>query len=217
FEDESELYITMEYLSHGDLHNYLKTEAALPELDAQQIAIQICEGLSMMHENGFAHRDLKPGNILIHGKPPGQWWIKIADFGISKRTEHTIAGPSTRKGTETFMPPEWHGFGSGEDDGLPNMPQAIDMWSLGETISRMITKEATFKTPYDLFRFAEAQDMFPEQSLRAHNASADAIDLITALMKLSPEARLTASQALQHRWLHTDSPSHSREPSIASL
>ena len=61
YEDENDLYIAMEYLIHGDLHHYLRDEPALPELDAQQIAVQICEGLLMMHENGFAHRDLKPG------------------------------------------------------------------------------------------------------------------------------------------------------------
>jgi serine/threonine protein kinase len=50
----------MEYLQHGDLHDYLTGASPLPEVDAQQITSQILEGLSFMHDNGFAHRDLKP-------------------------------------------------------------------------------------------------------------------------------------------------------------
>lgn len=50
----------MEYLELGDLLGYLDQRPPLPEAEAQDIASQILEGLDMMHENGFAHRDLKP-------------------------------------------------------------------------------------------------------------------------------------------------------------
>lgn len=49
----------MEYLDHGDLQRYLTQP--LPEVESIQIISQILEGLHLMHENGFAHRDLKPG------------------------------------------------------------------------------------------------------------------------------------------------------------
>ena len=48
----------MEYLQHGDLHQYLTTP--LPENEGQLIVAQILEGLHFMHDKGFAHRDLKP-------------------------------------------------------------------------------------------------------------------------------------------------------------
>ena len=50
----------MEYLEHGDLHNYLSQGPPLPEQDAYEITFQVLEGVCIMHENGFAHRDLKP-------------------------------------------------------------------------------------------------------------------------------------------------------------
>jgi serine/threonine protein kinase len=50
----------MEYLPFGDLRNYLSGVSPLREAEAQQVTFQILEGLSFMHENGFAHRDLKP-------------------------------------------------------------------------------------------------------------------------------------------------------------
>ena len=53
----------MEYLPYSDLHKYLSS--SLPEKEGQHIVSQILEGLNFMHDNGFAHRDLKPAVSLI--------------------------------------------------------------------------------------------------------------------------------------------------------
>ena len=50
----------MEYFGLGDLHRHTFSLAPLPESEAKMISSQILEGLSFMHENEFAHRDLKP-------------------------------------------------------------------------------------------------------------------------------------------------------------
>lgn len=58
----------MEYLELGDLFMYLYKKGPvppLPEAEAKEITYQILDGLSMMHENGFAHRDLKPNVGLL--------------------------------------------------------------------------------------------------------------------------------------------------------
>lgn len=49
----------MEYMKHGDL-NSLILKDYLTEIHAKTITIQVLEGLKIMHENGFCHRDLKP-------------------------------------------------------------------------------------------------------------------------------------------------------------
>jgi serine/threonine protein kinase len=54
----------MEYLSSGDLYQCLSDKPALSEREAQDITFQILEGVYWMHDNDFAHRDLKPQVFL---------------------------------------------------------------------------------------------------------------------------------------------------------
>jgi serine/threonine protein kinase len=60
YDDPQHLFIAMEYLELGDLFAYTESRPALLEDEAKEITYQILDGLSMMHENEFAHRDLKP-------------------------------------------------------------------------------------------------------------------------------------------------------------
>ena len=55
----------MEYLELGDLRIYLDGKPSLPEHEAREITYQILDGLFLMHDNGFAHRDLKPNVSLF--------------------------------------------------------------------------------------------------------------------------------------------------------
>jgi serine/threonine protein kinase len=48
----------MEYFPYGDLGKYIAT--GITEDEAKGITIQLLEGLKVMHENKFTHRDLKP-------------------------------------------------------------------------------------------------------------------------------------------------------------
>lgn len=50
----------MEYCSYGDLNNYLQEHKTLTEKETQEVTLQVLGGLSLMHEAGFAHRDVKP-------------------------------------------------------------------------------------------------------------------------------------------------------------
>jgi len=58
YENDTSIFIAMEYFSYGDLQNYLLSP--ILEGEVQQITSQVLEGLSFMHDNGFVHRDLKP-------------------------------------------------------------------------------------------------------------------------------------------------------------
>ncbi|KAK7224943.1 hypothetical protein V2G26_012946 [Clonostachys chloroleuca] len=192
----------MEYMELGHLPKYLSNPSKCPnhrqpEIEAHCIATQVLEGLSAMHKEGFSHRDLKPANILIHSQPPDPWWVKLADFGISKRggdmTELTAI-----RGTPNFLPPELLGFGKG---GKLTHSFAIDMWSLGDTLFRIPSGRRTFEQLQDVVKYCTGRTTFPTSILQKAGDSEKAISFISSLMLVDPENKLTATNDGQHKWL----------------
>ncbi|KAF7511988.1 hypothetical protein GJ744_002701 [Endocarpon pusillum] len=198
FEDLTSIFITMEYCCYGDLHHYLKRKRSVPAGEAQQLAYQLLEGLDQMHQNDFAHRDLKPGNILIKSIPPKEkWWIVLADFGISKRADESNGPTTAIKGTVTFMAPELLGYLDQRPKSIADF-KAADMWALGEIIFQMLTGETTFQNPRELMTYCIGQREFPSHQLPV---TADGREFITCLMMVLPQDRMTTTQCIQHCWM----------------
>ncbi|KAH8696945.1 kinase-like domain-containing protein, partial [Phaeosphaeriaceae sp. PMI808] len=201
FDDPRSIFITMEYCHHGDLHHYLISQRIVAAEEVQQLTYQMLEALDQMHQNDFAHRDLKPGNILIKSMPPNEkWWIVLADFGISKRADESNGPTTTVKGTATFMAPELLGF---LDQFRPKSIadfKATDMWALGEIIFQMLTGEATFQNPMELMTYCLGQRRFPLNRLPT-SVGDDCHELVTSIMTAFPHDRMTTAQSLQHRWM----------------
>jgi serine/threonine protein kinase len=137
----------------------------------------------------------------VRSKPPDPWWVKLSDFGISKRAADNLAASSTLKGTLRYMAPELLGFvESGEESDSRNV-QAADMWALGEIAFQMLTKEPTFKYISLLSTYVRSPDSFPSAVLRAHDVSEAGINFINSIMQPKPEDRQTTAKALVQAWM----------------
>lgn len=122
FENETDIYLVMEYMKGGDLFDYLqRRDFTIPESLACNFAHQIATAIFYLHSYGVAHRDLKPENIIVSDDSEHPE-IKITDFGLSK-----IVGPKeTSKepfGTLSYAAPEIL-------QGL-QYNKAVDIWSFG--------------------------------------------------------------------------------------
>ncbi|KAH7153360.1 kinase-like domain-containing protein [Dactylonectria macrodidyma] len=212
FENEESLFITMEYIKYGDLQHYLTKP--FPEPEVRQIALQIAEALQLMHDSGFAHRDLKPSNIMVFQKGPA-WWVKLADFGISKRVEESTVLRTMEIGTRGFMAPEILGLYCPDDfddeeleddddegvhDALSYTP-AVDLWALGEITHRLLTQKPAFIANKRLWSYVTKGTPFPANELQVAGTSAQGIKFIQEAMAASPKGRLTAEDAINHEWL----------------
>jgi serine/threonine protein kinase len=107
--ESGDRYMVMEFLKGQTLAERLASLGALPPADVVALAVQLLDGLAMMHDAGIIHRDLKPGNIFLAESSSGDF-VKILDFGICKfraatDPQWTTAG-STVLGTPGYLAPE---------------------------------------------------------------------------------------------------------------
>jgi serine/threonine-protein kinase len=142
------LYIAMEFLDGEDLSNVLRREGRLDGPRAADIMAQVCAALSVAHQQGVVHRDMKPGNIMLLPRTSElgdvRDVVKVCDFGLAKvldaPSEDASGAPLTKQGailgTPAYMSPEQ---ASGEKtDG------ATDIYSCGVILYCMLAGKPPF-------------------------------------------------------------------------
>lgn len=195
FPSNGYIYFAMEYCPLGDITQCFQDP--LSEVDARNIGSQVLEGLTKLHEIRIIHRDIKPQNILVQQRDP--IWVKISDFGISKRVIDGETEARTQSGTQGYMAPEV--FGPLDDEVESSAyTSAVDIWSLGCFLHYLLTKEPPFKDYAALNRY-KAGKAFPEEKLIAHDVGSPGRKLIKDLVVFEPERRPAAADIdILTRW-----------------
>ncbi|THY12630.1 kinase-like protein [Aureobasidium pullulans] len=79
FQDNTNLYLVMEFMIGGDFLQYLIRHDILSEEDTKFYMAEMILGIEETHKMGWIHRDVKPDNFLIHSSGH----LKISDFGLA--------------------------------------------------------------------------------------------------------------------------------------
>jgi calcium-dependent protein kinase len=166
---------------------------------------KILSAVKHLHEHGICHRDLKPENFLFSDKSIDAE-IKLIDFGLSKRfgqlvdvnpheKMHTIVGtpyyvaPEVLKGSYDF---------------------SCDIWSLGVILYIMLCGYPPFEGDNNKEIFKRVLQQKLEFDPEDWNSiSNEAKDLICSMLCKDPTKRISAIDALNHKWfdiIHQDSP-----------
>ncbi|KIX07874.1 uncharacterized protein Z518_02528 [Rhinocladiella mackenziei CBS 650.93] len=202
YENNDSVFLAMEYFPHGDLDYYITR--GITEDGAKMICAQLLDGLSLMHRIGFTHRDLKPQNIFIVSTEP-QWWVKIGDFGISKRIAAEQTALRTHVGTQHFQAPEILGYVE-EAEETSEYTNAVDMWSLGCVTYLMLAQRVPFVKPRALNEYCSGRVQFPSETLRERGVSMDGLRFVEELLNPHPSQRLATEPASRHVWLQPSLP-----------
>ena len=97
-------FAVVDLCAKGDLFDLLQNRGRLPEPQARWLFGQMLDGLEHMHAKGYAHRDVKPENVLLGDG----YAVRLADFGFAtaKLQATDVAGtpnyasPEMRAGTQ---------------------------------------------------------------------------------------------------------------------
>lgn len=134
------LYLATQYVTGGDLRQYLVERGPLPVVVALDVFAQVLEGLRDAHARGIIHRDIKPGNVLLRGDRVDPY-VYLADFGIAQSdgvAGETGAGCGSR-GSLSFLAPERH-------VGQPATVQS-DLYGAGCVLWAMLTGTTPYAGP----------------------------------------------------------------------
>jgi len=97
-------FMAMEFVQGRPLDAVIKSGeiATMPVRQKLQIAAGIASALDHAHSHGIVHRDVKPGNVMLHesGRP------KLMDFGIAKKEDASLTQTGTFLGTPSYASPE---------------------------------------------------------------------------------------------------------------
>ena len=123
----------LEALKRGDAD----ARERYPQRKLLQAFLRVCQAVDFAHSNGWLHRDLKPGNVMVgdYGE------VYVLDWGIARRLDlmssrpasldPSITQPGDLLGTPGYMAPE-------QAEGQPTDVRS-DVYALGATLFEVLS------------------------------------------------------------------------------
>jgi serine/threonine protein kinase len=192
YRSTEELCIVMEYIAAGSVSKVIGRYGKLPENVVRLYTKDMIRGLSYLHANKVAHRDLKCENLLLCSTGV----VKLSDFGCSKEIVGDTGVTQTLTGTPLFMAPEV-ALNKGAYD-----PFSADMWTAGITIIEMLAGEPPFakrfRQPVEaILHVAQTNELPPVPE----DVSESCRDFLLRCIVRDPAGRATASELLTHPFI----------------
>lgn len=136
FEDDDNVYMTLELCQSGSLMDMLRRRRRFTEPEARFFMVQLIGACHYMHTHQVIHRDLKLGNLFLDANMN----VKVGDFGLAALIENPGERKKTICGTPNYIAPEvlfdtanGHSF-------------EVDTWSIGVILYTLVIGRPPFQT-----------------------------------------------------------------------
>ncbi|KAF2072184.1 hypothetical protein CYY_006504 [Polysphondylium violaceum] len=188
-EEESTTYLIVEYVSGGELFDYIVAREYIKEKEARKFFRQIISAIEYCHANLIVHRDLKPENLLLDSNGN----IKISDFGLSNNMQPgklmesfcgspLYAAPEILKAEKYLGPP-------------------VDIWSLGVIMYAVMCGNLPWE--------GDSQAEISYHSVHGHyedptHLSREAVNILRRMINPNPKERATIQELKNHPWTNID-------------
>lgn len=189
----SDIFMIMEYVSGGELFDYIVKHGKLQEHQARRFFQQIISGVDYCHRHMIVHRDLKPENLLLDHN----MHVKIADFGLSNMM---LDGEFLRTscGSPNYAAPE---VISGKLYAGPE----VDIWSCGVILYALLCGTLPFDDEHvpSLFRKIKS-GIFPIPEY----LNKQVVNLVCQMLQVDPLKRATIEEIKKHEWFQKELPAY---------
>ena len=192
YNNDSNLQIVTEFYSGGELFEILFKDKHFNEITCSKIMKQILLGLNYLHKNRIVHRGITPENLVFEGSLDN-FFIKIIDFKLLTylpEKEYLYE----KVGAVFYIAPE-----------ILNEEKydfKCDIWSCGVLLYVMLCGKFPFngKNNIEIFQNIKDGDICKD-SADYKSLSNEVKDFLSKLLKVKPDDRISAEEALQHQWL----------------
>jgi len=181
FHTPNHLCMLTELITGGDLHGAIRAiPNALTRKQAQFYTGSLLIAVEALWDRNIVYRDLKPENVMLDA----QGYLKIIDFGVSKKLGERESRTFTMVGTPHYMAPEvMRGRGYGLE---------VDLWSLGVMLFEFVCGGLPFANDEEEPSVVCAAVLKDQLLFPSWYRDSDGRNLIEGLLLRDPRKRLGA-------------------------
>ncbi|HEY4998425.1 MAG TPA: serine/threonine-protein kinase, partial [Usitatibacter sp.] len=175
FEANKTAYMVLEYERGQSLKSYRKKHDHIPEATMVALLAPLLEGLEVVHDSGYLHRDIKPDNIYVRDEDGS---LVLLDFGAARQTavERSEIGMVVTPG---YGPIEQYAGGGRQGPWT-------DIYSLGATLFWLVTGRKPLDAPS---RLADPDPLPSAEALGKGRYSVEFLRAIDWMLKRHPDDR----------------------------
>ncbi|XP_071721740.1 CBL-interacting serine/threonine-protein kinase 7-like [Rutidosis leptorrhynchoides] len=185
---KTKIYLVMELATGGELFAKVLRRGRLSESSARRYFHQLVNALHFCHQNGIAHRDVKPQNLLLDVNGD----LKVSDFGLSALPEQKKDGLlHTFCGTPSYTAPEV--MSRRHYDG-----SKADAWSCGVILFFLLS--GSLPAEFDSSNYTLMYKKIRQGNYIPSYISKPARSVISKLLDLNPTTRMSLEQLMTTKW-----------------
>jgi hypothetical protein len=192
FADGQCWFFTMELLRGNSFLDYVQYQRGkLCNLERLRPALyQLAQAISLLHQHGKLHRDIKPGNVIV--TMDGR--VVLLDFGLMWDAAFDGDQQVTIAGTPAYMSPE--------QISAQRLDQASDWYAVGVMLFQALTGSLPFAGAFLEMAAKKLSSDIPRPSDRVEGVPEDLDQLCSKLLEREPSERPEAWEILDRLGLN---------------
>ena len=183
-------YVSMDYIEGLTVLEVIDRRGFLENTEALSISLQCAKALKYLHESGYLHRDIKPGNIMVdeYGH------ARMIDLGLIRAMPKDGMEPADEEdeqmtvGTVEYLSPE-------QARGRADLDPRSDIYSLGVSLYHMVVGEVPFQGENDYETMAkQVLSALDTQKVKTRRIAAEVHFFITKMTSKDRDMRFETVQ-----------------------